>query len=170
MTNKRFTVLFFALLLVFSGLGALVVNAISDLGDADGGERGILFYAHGSGVAVDGYDVVAYFEVNRALMGSEAYVANFGGMPWYFSSAENLAKFEADPLAYIPQFGGHCAYGTAQGYLVYGDPEAWSIIDGALYLNYNKNVRAAWLADTPRFIPQARVNWPSLNIPPPAAQ
>ena len=92
--------------------------------------------------------------------------ADHGGAVWRFASEENRARFLADPQRYLPAFGGYCAYGVAQGYLVKIDPEAWAIIDGKLYLNYDTNVRAVWLKDVPRFNTAAQGNWPKLVAQP----
>ncbi|WID99527.1 YHS domain-containing (seleno)protein [Bosea vestrisii] len=82
--------------------------------------------------------------------------------PWRFISAEHKMLFEAEPQRYLPAYGGFCAYGTSRGYLVKIEPEAWSIVDGRLYLNYDLGVRKTWLAKTQAYIAQADANWPSL--------
>ena len=69
--------------------------------------------------------------------------------------------FEANPQAYAPEYGGHCAWAMAQGYLAHGDPEVWRIVDGRLFLNANQSVNRRWLRDLDRFIVQADTNWPS---------
>lgn len=166
MTHKRFILLLFSMSLLFSGLGIFVVNAISALeSDSQSELVDIKFFEYKNKVAVGGYDVVAYFKENAAIRGEKKYSANFAGMPWHFSSPENRDAFMADPAAYIPKYGGHCAYGVAQGYLVRGDPEAWTIKDNQLYLNYNKPIRNAWLASVKDFIRRSENNWRQLNAP-----
>ena len=72
-----------------------------------------------------------------------------------FSSAENLDAFKTKPEKYAPQYGGYCAFGTSQGHLVPGGPQAWKIVDNKLYLNYNKDVLGFWLQDVPGNIQKA---------------
>lgn len=81
--------------------------------------------------------------------------------PWYFASADHLLKFKADPEKYAPQFGGYCAYGMSRGYKAKTDPEAWTIVDGKLYLNYNLDVRKLWNEKQAEFIEKANTNWPT---------
>ena len=109
--------------------------------------------------AVSGHDVVAYFDEGRPVEGSSDFETEWQGATWKFSSAENLAKFEADPEAYAPQYGGYCAWAMARGYFASADPDNWSIVDGKLYLNYNDDVQSKWEADIPGFIEKADVKW-----------
>lgn len=115
------------------------------------------------GVAIRGADPVAYFTESAYVQGNAAYAAEWAGETWHFSSAENKAKFVADPAAYAPEFGGYCAYAAAKGGLADGDPEAWTIHNGKLYLNFNKTVRKIWLEDTDANIVLAEANWPELS-------
>lgn len=114
-------------------------------------------------VAVKGYDVVAYFTNSEATPGDARYAAQWHGAKWHFASAENKARFEANPEAYAPQYGGFCAWGVAaQNDLFEINPKAWKIVDGKLYLNFNKDIQQKWLADIPGFIDAAEENWPHL--------
>ncbi len=63
----------------------------------------------------------------------------------------------------IPQYGGYCAFGMSQGHAVPVDPEAWKIVDGKLYLNYNKDIQKEWFKDIPGHIHEANENWPKLH-------
>ena len=81
---------------------------------------------------------------------------------WLFSSAENLAAFEADPDAYAPQYGGYCAWAVSQDYTARGNPKNWTIVDNKLYLNYSNKIQARWEKDIPGFIALADGNWPSV--------
>jgi YHS domain-containing protein len=114
------------------------------------------------GVALDGYDPVAYFTVGKPVEGSKEHAAEWNGATWRFASAENRAKFLAAPERYAPQYGGYCAWAVAHGYTADTDPEAWTIVDGKLYLNYSVEVMAKWKLDVPGFIAQANRNWPKL--------
>jgi YHS domain-containing protein len=111
------------------------------------------------GVAVGGYDPVAYFTEGRPRVGSGAFTFNHAGATWRFASAENRAAFAADPERYAPQFGGHCAWAAAEGYLAKGDPAHWRIVDGKLYLNYNASIHRRWERDIPGFVRRGEANW-----------
>ncbi len=112
------------------------------------------------GYAVHGYDVVAYFTVSEPTEGDDRFTAEYQGARYRFASAENLDRFNSDPAKYAPQYGGFCAFGTSVGRKFDGDPHAWRIVDGKLYLNLNKKVQARWLQDTEGFIRGADHNWP----------
>ncbi len=114
-------------------------------------------------VAIRGYDPVAYFREGKPHQGSPEFAAQHDGATWWFASAEDKALFEADPEKYMPAFGGFCAYGTSRGYLVKIEPEAWSIVDGRLYLNYDLGVRDTWAKDPKGYIAKAQANWPRLG-------
>ncbi len=115
------------------------------------------------GIAIRGYDPVAYFRDGGPRRGKPEFSVSHGGATWRFASAEHKALFEADPQRYLPAYGGFCAYGTSRGYLVKIEPEAWSIVDGRLYLNYDLDVRTTWLENTRKFIARAEGNWPRLG-------
>ncbi|KUL94941.1 hypothetical protein DK26_12635 [Bosea sp. WAO] len=115
------------------------------------------------GLAIRGYDPVAYFRDHGPRLGKPEFSVHHGGASWRFASAEHKALFEADPARYLPAYGGFCAYGTSRGYLVKIEPEAWSIVDGRLYLNYDLGVRETWLAQTRAYIARAEGNWPRLT-------
>lgn len=112
--------------------------------------------------AVSGYDTVAYFTEGRPVKGERRFSTEYEGATWLFSSAENLARFEADPEAYAPQYGGYCAWAVSQGYTASGDPDNWAIEGGKLYLNYNDDVQATWNEDRAGFIELGDENWPGL--------
>jgi YHS domain-containing protein len=93
-------------------------------------------------VAIEGYDPVAYFTDGRATQGSEEFAYDWLGATWYFANAEHRDLFAAQPVQYAPQYGGHCALGTAFGESTANiDPEAWAIVEGKLYLQYSKGAR-----------------------------
>lgn len=115
-----------------------------------------------SNVGASGYDVVAYFTESRSVEGSSAHTAEYDGATWQFASAANRDAFAADPARYAPQYGGYCAWAVAQGSTASSDPEAWRIVDGKLYLNYNKDIQARWEQDIPGFIASANANWPTV--------
>lgn len=112
------------------------------------------------GKAIRGYDPVAYFTEGKALPGTKKFVYQWAGADWYFSSAENLGAFRQNPDKYLPQYGGYCAYGMANGYKAPTEVDAWTILDGKLYLNYNKKVRGMWQEKQKEYITAANKNWP----------
>ena len=118
-------------------------------------------YADSSG-AIRGYDPVAYFTQSRPVKGSREFTHPWKGATWRFASAENRDRFAAAPEKYAPQYGGYCAYGVASGYAVKIEPEAWSVVDGKLYLNYDRSVQKSWQADVPGYIRKADANWPGV--------
>ena len=81
---------------------------------------------------------------------------------WRFSSEENRAAFAANPEAYAPQYGGYCAYAVSQGYTASTTPEAWTIVEDKLYLNFSTSVRRRWERDIPGHIAAANANWPDV--------
>lgn len=115
------------------------------------------------GVAVKGYDVVAYFDQSKPVRGSKEFQQQWQGATWQFSSAANRDKFAAAPERYAPQFGGYCAWAVGHGYTADTDPEAWKIIDGKLYLNYNKSIQKKWEPEASKWIPEGMRNWPALH-------
>ena len=114
------------------------------------------------GTAIDGTDPVAYFTEERPVEGKSSITHEWNGATWRFASEENRAKFVADPSAFAPQYGGYCAWAVSQGYTASTDPNAWKIVDGKLYLNYNRSVQAKWEGDIPGHIASADNNWPGV--------
>ena len=116
-----------------------------------------------SGFAVHGHDPVAYFTSGKPQEGVDAYTATHNGATYRFASAANRDAFKADPGRYAPQYGGYCAFGTAMGRKFDGDPNAWKIVDGKLYLNLNADVQKRWLSNVPGFVKGADNNWPKIE-------
>lgn len=146
---KRLSILFVAL---FAGLLPIVAaNA------ADPVYTGVF-----SNTAVGGHDAVAYFSEGQPVEGSKDFTTEYLGAEWRFATAANRDLFIANPSAYAPQYGGYCAWAAAEGKLAKGDPAYWTIVNGRLYLNYDRKVQALWETDIPGFIIKADANWPSL--------
>lgn len=118
------------------------------------------------GVAVHGYDPVAYFTAGKPTPGKPQFTAVHEGATYRFASAENLAAFKADPARYAPQYGGWCAYGVAQGVKADGDPNVWKVVDGKLYLNVNPSVGRKWSQDIPGYLRQSEAKWPKIKDTP----
>lgn len=115
------------------------------------------------GAAVRGFDVVSYFTDGKPLKGSPQFTYRWMDSDWQFSSAEHRDAFAASPVKYAPQFGGYCAWAVGHNYTADADPEAWTIVDGKLYLNYNRAVQAKWQQDRAKWIEKANHNWPGLR-------
>lgn len=114
------------------------------------------------GAAINGFDPVAYFTDGRPVMGNEDITHVWNGAVFRFASEANRDTFAANPEAYAPQYGGYCAYAVAQGYTASTDPEAWTVHEGRLYLNFSTGVRRRWLRDVPGNIASADANWPGV--------
>ena len=114
------------------------------------------------GVAIKGYDPVAYFRKRAPVRGSKTYSLKHAGVEWRFSSAENKSAFAANPAKYMPAYGGYCAYGVSRGYLVKIEPNAWAIRGGKLYLNYDRSVQRTWAKRPGHYIATANKKWPRL--------
>jgi hypothetical protein len=120
-------------------------------------------YKDGSGLAIHGYDPVAYFTVHRPVKGFQNISYQWMGATWLFANAEDREKFKEYPGQFAPQFGGYCSYAVSKGHTASIDPEAWRIVDGKLYLNYSKGVQKTWAEDVPGNIQKADQNWPGLH-------
>jgi YHS domain-containing protein len=120
------------------------------------------FFANRTDTAINGYDTVAYFTVGKPVPGQDAFVTEWMGAKWKFASQANLDLFKAGPEKYAPQYGGYCAYGVTQGYLVKVEPEQFTIRDGKLYLNYDAGVQKKWAADPAGYIKDADGKFQSL--------
>ncbi len=115
--------------------------------------------AKGPGLAVHGYDVVAYFTQSQPTLGRAKHSTVYKDATSRFASAEHLDAFEDDPEKYLPQYGGYCAYGVAVGAKFDGDPHLWRIVFGKLYLNLNEDVQKTWQKNVPGYIKKADRNW-----------
>ena len=119
-------------------------------------------HSNRQGLAIQGYDPVAYFAQQRALPGDERWSYEWNGATWRFASQSHLETFVEDPERYAPQYGGYCAYAVSKGSTAKIDPEAWAVVEGKLYLNYNSKIQKKWNADIPGYIARADQNWPRL--------
>jgi YHS domain-containing protein len=114
------------------------------------------------GIAIKGYDPVAYFTAGKPMKGDSAFTHEWNGATWRFANAANRDAFQAAPQKFAPQYGGYCAWAVSQGYTAGIDPDAWKIVNGKLYLNYSADVQKKWSGDVPGNIAKADVNWPKL--------
>ena len=115
-----------------------------------------------SGLAIQGYDPVAFFSDGKPVKGRPEFPARHSGALYYFASKEHRDLFKADPSKYEPAFGGFCAYGVSRNKLVEIDVDAFQIADGRLLLQYSQGVRADFNKDLPGNLAKAKTNWPVL--------
>jgi len=118
------------------------------------------------GVAIHGYDVVAYFLEGRAVRGTSAFEHDWQDAKWQFASAANKDLFAANPERYVPQYGGFCATCLAlDGELTDANPKAWTIVDGKLYLNYSMHQRTQWRIKSSIYVKYGDEVWAKLTLP-----
>ena len=149
--NRKYLSLFFII-----GLGVALAACSKT-------ETAIKLNTDNSGLALRGFDAVAYFAVDNAVKGDAKYEYVWNGAKWLFSSEENMKKFQASPESYAPQFGGYCSFAVSEGYTADADPEAWKVVDGKLYVNYNKQVKQKWEQNEHERIMKGLENWKELG-------
>ncbi|WP_127141124.1 YHS domain-containing (seleno)protein [Flagellimonas marinaquae] len=120
-----------------------------------------------NGYAIHGYDVVSYFE-GEPVEGKKEFTTTYDGTKFQFASKAHLQKFQSDPTAYLPKYGGYCAYAVAvNGKKVNVDPLTYEIRKGRLYLFYNKgknNTLEFWLSESPNeLVSKADENWEQIK-------
>ena len=114
--------------------------------------------ATSGGVAIQGYDPVAYFTMGKPVKGTKEFAHEWLDVTWQFSSAEHRDLFVADSIMYAPQHGGFCSVGAVDGGQYATDPKAWRIVDGKLYLFYDNATAAGWNPDNPAVV-KADEDW-----------
>jgi YHS domain-containing protein len=118
-------------------------------------------YAPG-GIALAGYDAVAFFTQAKPVKGLATYSYNWDGANWLFADKANLESFRKSPDKYAPQYGGYCAYGTSQGHKAPTQAKTWTIVDNKLYFNYNSQVKEIWVKNQTALIDSANMKWPMI--------
>jgi len=144
---------------VITAVGGVVATVGMPLGNAFAAS----VYKSDDNVAINGYDPVGYFTMGKPVKGSGGHKSQVEGATWLFSSAENKSKFDANPKKYLPKYGGFCAYAMSKGAKAPTDPNAWTIVDNKLYLNYSPVVRGIWKKDQAENIKKADLNWPNVR-------
>jgi hypothetical protein len=115
------------------------------------------------GIAIQGYDTVAYFTDGKAVKGSEEFRYEWLGATWHFATAKHRDLFAADPVKYAPQYGGYCSTSMVDGFAYKASPEAWRIVEGKLYLNSSKVGLLKWESDATEEIEKADSQWDVLK-------
>jgi YHS domain-containing protein len=120
------------------------------------------------GLAVHGYDVVAYFTQGKPVKGESRFAVAHGAATYRFATQAHLDAFNTNPEKYVPAYGGYCAYGVSVNAKFDGNPENWKIVDGKLYLNLDTGIQQTWLKDVPGNVKKAEVIWPVIKDKAPA--
>jgi len=115
------------------------------------------------GLAIKGYDPVAYFTLQKATKGNSQFTASHQGAIYHFSSAAHQAAFKKNPAKYAPQYGGYCAYGVSAGKLIKIDPKVFSIHKGRLLLQINKRYAKIFAKDFEANVATADKQWKTLS-------
>ena len=114
--------------------------------------------------AIQGYDAVSYFADNKAVKGNKDFTFEWNGATWYFATKEHLDLFKAAPEKYAPQYGGYCAYGVSDNHKAATTPDAFTITNGKLYLNYNTKVKSLWYPEKEKRILLADSLWQTVKL------
>jgi YHS domain-containing protein len=126
-------------------------------------QEGAPLNATPDGIAMDGFDVVAYQAQGAPAQGLAEHAVTHAGATWLFASAANAAAFAADPARYAPRHNGWCSYAVSEGYGAEVDfVDGWAVIDGVLYLNWDRDTRDLFVAEQARRVPAAAANWPGV--------
>jgi YHS domain-containing protein len=140
----------------------LAITALTAAALPTGAQTKTLLNLNSSGIAIQGYDPVAFFTDGKPVKGDPKFVSKRDGAIYFFASKEHKDLFNAGPEKYEPQFGGYCAYGVSRDRLVEIDVDAFQIVDGKLLLQYSTGVRNDFNKDQPGNLAKARANWPGL--------
>ena len=116
-----------------------------------------------TGLAIDGYDPVAFFTRGKPVLGSPNLELRYGGVIWRFCNIGNRAAFAARPDIYMPQYGGYDPLAVARGVAVAGNPDIWLIVGERLFLFFDPAHRAEFAADATRFLAAAKRKWPAVE-------
>jgi hypothetical protein len=145
---------------VYAGL-AFVLAVGAPTSRADANEQVVVDWH--TGLAISGYDPVAFFTDGKPVAGNPDLELRYGGAIWRFANIGNRAAFAARPDIYMPQYGGHDPLGVARGLAVAGNPNAWLISSSRLFLFYNGDRRDKFVADPNRVIGPADRKWPEVQ-------
>ena len=116
-----------------------------------------------AGLALQGFDPVAYFSLKKPTPGNPQFTASFKGARYQFANAEHKALFEKNPAKYEPQFGGYCGYAASIDTISPISPDFWQVLDGRLVLQHNQKAWGLWTKDVPGNLKKADANWPHLK-------
>ena len=140
----------------------LVLTLLCGVAAARAGVTEAVVVDWNTGLAISGFDPVAYFTDGKETAGKPEFELSYSGVVWRFSNSGNRDAFAARPDVYMPKFGGYDPLGVARGVAVAGKPELWLIADERLYLFYDQARLEKFVADSDRFIAEAERKWPSV--------
>ena len=146
---------------------ALFLLVIS-VSDADSRDVEVWF-DYRTGLALGGYDTVAYFTRRKSIGGYSEYQVTKNGVTWYFENIGNKEAFIRHPNVYKPKFSGYDPYALSKGKIARGSPRLWVLEKDRLYLFENIINKRLWLYDIEKYRKKAQANWPALSknlIPP----
>jgi len=115
------------------------------------------------GIALGGYDPIAYFQGGKPTPGISTISASYQGARYLFATAAHRRTFLANPRKYVPEFGGFCATGTAFGEKVDVDPRTGKVVNGRLYVNNGPRALEVFNKDTSGIVAKAQANWPAVK-------
>ena len=145
------------LVAAFALMSSLVIAGAANAGTETNISSGLTIKGHG--LAVHGYDVVAYFTKGEPTVGRAKYSAVHNDATYRFASKAHLEAFKKNPVKFVPQYGGYCAYGVSVRAKFDGDPRLWKIVNGKLYLNLNEDIQKTWEKNIPGNIKKANRHW-----------
>jgi YHS domain-containing protein len=125
-------------------------------------DQKVLVLKDKDGVAILGYDAVAYFTDHKPVKGNPKYQAEYGGVKYYFSTKKHKVLFDAKPVKYAPAYGGYCGYAASIGKVRPSDPLIWSIVDRQLIVQHTKGADDLWKKDVKGNKSKADKYWPHL--------
>jgi YHS domain-containing protein len=140
----------------------IFIALIAFLGIAQAKAQKSEIFAPG-GKAIKGYDPVAFFTESKPVKGVDSLTYEWKEAKWLFASRQNLEAFKANPDKYAPQYGGYCAYGTAQGHKAPTQTDTWTVLNDKLYFNYNSKVKELWVKDQQNLIKEGDEKWPAIK-------
>lgn len=151
------------------GLGLLLLasGAMARAGSAGGAadpleEKAPVITDWRTGLAMHGFDPVAYFSDAKAVRGLPELERTIGGATWQFCNEGNQAALAANPEVYRPRFAGYDPVAIGRGVATPGNPLVWVVANERLYLFHDPSTRAAFTADPPRVLALAKARWPTL--------
>jgi YHS domain-containing protein len=142
------------LVAALSTAGTVLADSMSD--------HNILVLKNRDGVAIQGYDPVAYFTEHKAVKGSSKFTSEYQSAKYDFASADHKELFDANPAKYVPAYGGYCGYAASIGKVRPADPLIWSIVDGRLIVQNTKGAAELWEKDVAGNKAKADKYWPLL--------
>ena len=150
-----------------TGIAVATLATMATVGTAFAADENFISDA-AKNIAINGYDPVAYHTVGEPTKGSAEFKYEHNGAVWKFSSAENMAKFQADPAKYAPAYGGWCTVGASKGKKIPTQAHLFKIVDGQLYLNSSDGAHNLFLKDENGTIDVADKNWTKIESKPAA--